>query len=581
MPDDASNAEREALIQAYVEGRLSPEESTKLLRLVREDPLLARVIVQSLRTDEAIRELVGVKAVPLAESPAPPGPDADATPSRRPTRRAHFARLLQLRGPGDGPRLALLATAAAAVVLLVLGAVLLGNPRPTGPATVQQPKRPVRPDPAPASRELPEPTPKPVVAIEKRAPVPPPPPPPSPELPPSTLPEDRPGKEEIERAMREELERLRKAVAEATPDRADPRETPKGPDPAPPPAAVPTRTGLATTERPDGEVYVVGEGLRELLGASRELLAGQGLETGAAGGRVVVRFADRTLLELEPGTLIREIRSEKGKWLRIERGSVRAEVTRQPAGMNMVFSTPHGDATVRGTTLRLVVDPDSRKGTLLEVTEGLVELKGKYAGKSVEVPAGHKAVSAAGMDLVATAPPKTLVERLLDENKLLVINFGPDGNELPRGVLNDAGLPFDAARGYGWTRQILAGYWNATKLRTDTLRSTFVYGGSPTLTESWRLRLPNGTYLVQVSVGTYDHDQGPHGVRVQDQLLLDAVMTEKNRFQESRPTPVEIRDGVLEMVIGGRPSARMPSDNSPDTVVNFIVISRRPDLRKK
>jgi hypothetical protein len=35
------------------------------------------------------------------------------------------------------------------------------------------------------------------------------------------------------------------------------------------------------------------------------------------------------------------------------------------------------------------------------------------------------------------------------------------------------------------------------------------------------------------------------------------------------------------MVIGGRPSDRMPSDNSPDTVLNFIVISRRMDLRKK
>jgi hypothetical protein len=66
----------------------------------------------------------------------------------------------------------------------------------------------------------------------------------------------------------------------------------------------------------------------------------------------------------------------------------------------MIFETPQGEARVVGTTLRLIVDTDPRKGTQLEVEEGKVLLK-NLAGKSVPVESGHYAVAAAGAALVS------------------------------------------------------------------------------------------------------------------------------------------------------------------------------------
>jgi hypothetical protein len=54
---------------------------------------------------------------------------------------------------------------------------------------------------------------------------------------------------------------------------------------------------------------------------------------------------------------------------------------------------------VVGTTLRLYVDPDPKKGTRLEVEEGKVELK-NLAGKTVYVESGHYAVAGVGVELV-------------------------------------------------------------------------------------------------------------------------------------------------------------------------------------
>jgi len=91
---------------------------------------------------------------------------------------------------------------------------------------------------------------------------------------------------------------------------------------------------------------------------------------------------------------------EPGKRLSLTQGTLRAVVAKQPIDHPMILQTPHGEAKVVGTTLRILIDSDPAKGTRLEVEEGKVEL-GDLAGRTVSVESGHYAVAADGAGLVA------------------------------------------------------------------------------------------------------------------------------------------------------------------------------------
>jgi hypothetical protein len=106
-------------------------------------------------------------------------------------------------------------------------------------------------------------------------------------------------------------------------------------------------------------------------------------------------------VELRPNTAAVFPAADAGKRIQVERGVVRAQVAKQPAGQPMVFQTPHSDATVVGTTLRLIVDPDPKDGTRLDVEEGKVRLLRKLDGKSVDVTTGHYAIVATGIPLAS------------------------------------------------------------------------------------------------------------------------------------------------------------------------------------
>jgi hypothetical protein len=120
---------------------------------------------------------------------------------------------------------------------------------------------------------------------------------------------------------------------------------------------------------------------------------------------VLLTYPDKTRVEVEGDTIVRELLPrEPGKGLRVvvEKGAVRAEVAKQPAGQPMIFDTPHGEARVLGTTLRIAVDAKSSR---LDVEEGRVEFRNE-AGKAVLVETGHFAVAAAGAAPAAKRYPK-------------------------------------------------------------------------------------------------------------------------------------------------------------------------------
>ena len=261
--------------------------------------------------------------------------------------------------------------------------------------------------------------PKPRVAAPERKPRETAPPPRAPDVArdPAPKPEPRKSAENLQ-AEKERIEQeLRDAVARAKAAASPPKEEKKTspepdptpvrpPEPKPPPPPEPAAsqvTGpvVALVETVEGEAFFVTKETKVPAKAGASLSAGQGLRTGAAPGRAVLVFPDRTRVELGPETVIEDVKTARGKQITLTKGTVLAEVVRQPKDQPLIFSTPHGEAKVVGTTLRLVVDSDPKKGTRLEVDEGRVELK-NLAKRTVMVESGHYAVAAAGAVMVPT-----------------------------------------------------------------------------------------------------------------------------------------------------------------------------------
>jgi hypothetical protein len=204
----------------------------------------------------------------------------------------------------------------------------------------------------------------------------------------------------IEQELKDAIELARKAER---PGPAGPSQEDK---PLSPPVAPgiqsqgTTQATLAQVEEAAGGAFrVTKEGKSPLVSGANVFLS-EGLQTGGGTSHIVLRFPDKSRVDLGPDTLLAEITIDSGKRLALTQGTARAVVAKQPKAEPMIFATPHGEAKVLGTTLRLYVDPDPKKGTRLEVEEGKVELK-NLTGKAVNVESRHYAVAAAGMELAA------------------------------------------------------------------------------------------------------------------------------------------------------------------------------------
>ncbi len=114
----------------------------------------------------------------------------------------------------------------------------------------------------------------------------------------------------------------------------------------------------------------------------------------ASSASATIRYADGTILHLEPGT---EIRLQSvgtpgrngGKQLKLVSGSLSADVAKQPAGFPLLIQTPHALVSVVGTEFDLSVEKET---TALEVSQGLVRMSGTGATQAVSVAAGEFAV---------------------------------------------------------------------------------------------------------------------------------------------------------------------------------------------
>jgi ferric-dicitrate binding protein FerR (iron transport regulator) len=169
---------------------------------------------------------------------------------------------------------------------------------------------------------------------------------------------------------------------------------------------------ILKVERIEGEVRL-GDGTEARAG--QELPSGGGVETGPGQGSATLVYRDASRIELGPGSLAREL-TDLPKQLLLTRGTVAAEVTRQPAGQPFAIRTPHAEARVLGTSFRLRVEAEA---TRLEVKSGRVRLTRLADGKSVDVAAGQFAVAGpaeppVARPLAARARPVLLSETFED-----------------------------------------------------------------------------------------------------------------------------------------------------------------------
>ena len=178
------------------------------------------------------------------------------------------------------------------------------------------------------------------------------------------------------------------------------------PTPAPPVAvpprepAKPTSVAIAVLDRVQGDCVVLDPGTKAAARTGMSLLSGQGLQ---CGGTAILRFPDKSAVELGASTLLRECSTGAGgKRLRLESGLLTADIARQGAGMTFAVSTPHSEIVVIGTRFFVACSPES---TRVEVREGKVRVVRLSDGATVDVPADHLAVVAAGTPLEARPFP--------------------------------------------------------------------------------------------------------------------------------------------------------------------------------
>lgn len=117
------------------------------------------------------------------------------------------------------------------------------------------------------------------------------------------------------------------------------------------------------------------------------------VETIPAGSVAEVVYPDHTSLRLQPATELRLWIGDGAKRVQLERGEVRCDVARQPAGKSMRLLTDRAEAEVLGTQFTLSVD---RARTRLVVEHGEISLR-RADGETVRVRGGFLATVGDGV----------------------------------------------------------------------------------------------------------------------------------------------------------------------------------------
>ncbi len=238
--------------------------------------------------------------------------------------------------------------AAAAAALLFAALIFFATrstpaPAPLPPSAGRPTPKPEEPKPvAPTPRVEPTPAPTPTPRPPQPRPEPPAPPAPAPAPAPQPTPEPTP--------------------VPPTPPKKDPA-----------PVTRPAPTVVAHLEWIHGDLQPKSK-------AGAKIFSGETIATVGAGSLALVRLPDGTRIDLEGDTQV--VFTDR---IDLLKGSVTADVAKQAAGKTLTFATPHAEARILGTRLRLSIEGESSR---LEVREGRVRFTRSRDGASTEVAGG-------------------------------------------------------------------------------------------------------------------------------------------------------------------------------------------------
>lgn len=162
---------------------------------------------------------------------------------------------------------------------------------------------------------------------------------------------------------------------------------------------------IATVKRIQGEAFLYTKNVADRTPAKpgTAIIEGQGILTEGTRNTILVEFPDRTRLEISGDTVVSSLTDKKDKsrkLVTLDRGTLVAEVTKQPPDKSMILRTPQAEVGVLGTRFTLAAE---REFTRLQVEEGAVRFTRTEDRKSIEVRSGFFAVAAPGTPL-APAP---------------------------------------------------------------------------------------------------------------------------------------------------------------------------------
>ncbi len=389
-------------LQRYLDGDLSDQEALELFKQVAEDPQARREFLEAKEMDLEFRRLLNpgrsdaafIRGVLSAQSKE--RKDSSTlirqvmqTFAEEKRRTAVNARRGQFRA------FALAAGILAAIVALVVG---LSGKRLEQRSEPHQARTEERPQVEHRSEPLPSPTPERVATTEPDRPNTP-----APERDPKP---DRKEKEDPEPSR--PVPEPKSAEAPSTPSPSAPSPEKERPKP-PSRETAPTKSGpvIARLSVVTGEVHVVSGGVKTRAQAGQTLQSGQGLSASGSLAFAMVAFPHSTSLQVWPETTIRSVSDDPkgaGKRVVVDRGTLSADVARQPKDRPLVIATPQGDATVLGTMLQVAVDPADAGTTFVDVDEGKVTFAPALNGPSIDLTAGFSMTAASGTAPKVRAP---------------------------------------------------------------------------------------------------------------------------------------------------------------------------------
>ncbi len=531
-------------LQRYLDGELSDEEAQELFKQVVEDREARLEFLEAKEMDLEFRRLLN-----------PGGSDSafirgvlSSQSKERKDSSVLIRQVLQTyaeeKKRTDLGRLRIFALAAAGILVAIAALVIAGQRREQRSEVRQarlEEKSPIEVHPVP----IPTPEERPVTREPERPNIP---------IPEKNPTPDREGKDEPPPFR--PLPDPKPLEAPPTPSPAPKEDRSKPPTretlPAPKPGPVIARLSVVT-----GEVHLVAGGVKTRVQSGQTIHSGQGLAASGSLAFAMVAFPDSTSLEIWPETAIRSISDAAGKRIVVERGTVHADVARQPKDRPLVISTPQGDATVLGTIVQVAVNPADAGTTVVDVDEGRV-LFTSVNGASVDLTTGSSMTAATGSAPKVKASPAPARKK-----------------PTPAEVRVDTAI----RNGVEFLRIAPSPGHNGSKDADDLILWTFVHAGIPESDPKFRALLKKvleapleTTYTVSLRAMILEE---VNRVAYQGlihrcaQFLVDS-QCQNGQWGYGRPTtypeyPTEVTTPVrerFEVASGARPPAKAPSMTS-------------------